>query len=357
MIFNSAVTTTTREYIVPKVYDQVTTGTPGLMTFLQKKFNAPSGEWTSGTSYKFAIKYQDTTNGGNMGIADKLDTDRQNVRVQAEFNLKAANKPVVVAIAETTANMGDEQIVNLLDTEFDSQAQSLMTLMAQNLYTGNGTGNDWDSLNNAASDSTLFASYGGLARATYTAWSGYYLASAGALTLAKLATAEDATTIGVDDPDMIFTTKAIWSTYESLLTPSVRSNIQASGYPRMNAWGGVPATPGLGAQQGFVYLTFRGTAIAKDEQVPSGKLFLVNTKSFGFVGFNYQDENIMTANFKQTSDAVPSGVPGNVRSTRGFQFRKMMSPVDQLTKVGYLIYAGNFLATESRLQGQLAGAS
>jgi hypothetical protein len=354
MIFNQAVTTTTREYILKKVYDQVTTGTPGLMTFLQKQ---TLKEWTTGTSYKFAIKYQDTTNGGNMGIADKLDTDRQNVRVQANFNLKAANKPVVVAIAETTANMGDEQIVNLLDTEFDSQAQSLMTLMAQNLYTGNGTGNDWDSLANAASDSTLFATYGGLSRSTYTAWNGYYLASTGALTLAKLATASDAVTIGVDSPDLAFTTKALWSSYESLLTPSVRANFSTAGYPKMNAWGGVPTTSGLGGQQGFVYLTFRGTPIAKDEQVPSGKFFFVNSKGFGFTGFNYEDENIMTANFKQTSDAVPSGVPGNVKSTRGFQFRKMMSPVDQLTKVGYLIYAGNFVAVEPRLQGQLAGAS
>ena len=98
MIFNTAVTTTTREFILPKVFDQVTTGTPGLMTFLQKP-----KEWKTGTSYKFAIKYQDTTNGGNMGIADKLDSNRENVRVQAEFNLKAANKPVVVAIAVVSA--------------------------------------------------------------------------------------------------------------------------------------------------------------------------------------------------------------------------------------------------------------
>lgn len=353
MIFNTAVTTTTREFILPKVFDQVTTGTPGLMTFLQKP-----KEWKTGTSYKFAIKYRDTVNGGNMGIADKLDTDRENTRVQAEFNLKAANKPVVVAIAETTANMGDEQIVDLLDTEFDSQAQSLMTLMAQNLYTGNGSGNDWDSLANAASDSTLFATYGSLARATYSVFSGYYLAAAGALTLAKLATADDAVTIGVDSPDIMLTTKAIWSTYESLLTPTVRANFSTSGYPKMNAWGGVAGKgAGMGAEQGFVYLTFRGCPIAKDEQVPSGKLFLVNTKGFGFVGFNYQDENIMTANFKKTTDAVPAGVPGNVKSTKGFQFRKMMSPVDQLTKVGYLIYAGNFVATAPRLNGTMAGLS
>lgn len=352
MIFNSAVTTTTREFILKKVYDTVTTGTPGLMTFLQ----SPK-EWKTGTTYDFPIKYTDTTNGGNMGIADKLDTARQNVRVMASFNLKAANKPVVVAIAETTANMGDEQIVDLLDTEFDSQAQSLMNLMGQNLYTGNGTGNDWDSLANAAADSTIFATYGNLSRSIHTSWSGYYLAATGALTLAKLATAHDAVTIGVDSPDMSFTTKALWSSYEALLTPTVRANFSTAGYPKMNAFGGVPASAGQGATQGFVYLTFRGTPIAKDEQVQSGKFYLVNTKSFGFVGFNYQDESIMTANFKATSDAVPSGVPGNVKSTRGFQFRKMMSPVDQLTKVGYLIYAGNFVSTNPRLNGTLNAAS
>jgi hypothetical protein len=352
MIFNSAVTTTTREYILPKVFDQVTTGTPGLMTFLQKP-----KEWKTGTSYKFAIKYRDTNNGGNMGIADQLDTDRENVRVQANFNLKACNKPVVVAIAETTANMGDEQIVDLLETEFDSQGQSLMTLMASNLYTGNGTGDDWDSLANAASDSTLFATYGELSRSTYTVWEGYYLASTGAITLAKLATADDATTVGTDSPDLHLTTKSLWSSYEALLTPTVRANYSTSGYPRMNPWGGVPATSGLGGQQGFVYLAFRGQPIAKDEQVPSGKWFLTNTKNFGYVGFNYQDESIITANFKQTSDAVPTGVPGNVNSTRGFQFRKMMSPVNQLTKVGYLLYAGNFVCTQCRLQGTLSSAT
>lgn len=355
MIFNAAVTTTTREYILPKIYDQVTTGTPGLMTFLQKQ---TLKQWKTGTSYKFGIKYRDTTNGGNMGIADQLDTNRENTRVQAEFNLKAANKPVVVAIAETTANMGDEQIVDLLETEFDSQGQSMMNLMAQNLYTGNGTGNDWDSLANAASDSTLYATYGSLSRTTYSVFSGYYLASTGALTLAKLATADDAVTIGVDSPDIALTTKAIWSTYESLLTPTVRANFSTAGYPRMNAWGGVAApTNGQGGEQGFVYLTFRGTPIAKDEQVPSGKFFLVNTKGFGFVGFNYEDADIVSANFKQTSDAVPAGVPGNVKSTRGFQFRKMMAPVNQLTKVGYILYAGNFVAVEPRLQGQLSSAS
>lgn len=204
---------------------------------------------------------------------------------------------------------------------------------------------------------TLFANYGGLSRTTYSVWSGYYLASTGAITLAKLATGWDAVSIGMETPTLALTTKAAWSTYESLLTPTIRASISVSGYPKMNAWGGVSKSEGMGASQGFVYLDFRGTPIAKDEQVPSGKFFITNTKNFGFVGFDYKDESIIKANFKKTSDGVPSGVPGNVKSTYGFQFRKMMSPVDQLTKVGHLLYAGNFIATACRLQGTLNAVS
>jgi hypothetical protein len=60
------------------------------------------------------------------------------------------------------------------------------------LWTGTGSGNSWDSIYNAADDGTNFSTYGGLSRTTYTTLNGYYLASAGALTLAKMATAYDA---------------------------------------------------------------------------------------------------------------------------------------------------------------------
>lgn len=354
MVFSEAVTTVTRTKIVKDVFDQVTNGTPGLMLFLQK-----AKEWKSGTQYQFPIKYQDSTNGGNTGIADQLDTDRQNVRTLTTFNPKMSYKPVVVADIELVLNEGDERVVDLLQAEFDSQAQGLMNNMAQNLYTGNGTGNDWDSLANAADDGTNYNVYGNLSRTTYTAWKGYYLAATGTITLAKFATAHDATSRGVESPDAMLMTKSIWSTYESLLTPNVRANFSTSGYPKMNAWGNVPASAGLGGEQGFVYLTFRGTPVIKDEQVPSGNVFLVTSKFFGLKGIDLSgaSKNIRTLNFKKDSMAVPSGVPGNVPSTRGFNFRDLMSPVNQLAEIGHVIYAGNFICEEPRLQGHMVGAN
>ena len=305
MIFSEAVTSVTRNFIVPRVYDTVTKGSPVLMKLLQN-----AKPWKSGVSYDVIVKYQDSTNGGNTGIADKLDTDRQNVRTTMSFAPKMAYKPVVIANIETTLNQGDEQVIDLLETEFDSQAQSLTQLMAQNMYTGSGIGNAWDSLYNAADDATNFSTYGGKSRSTYTSLKGYYLASAGATTLAKLATAHDAVSIGMDTPDIIATTKAIWSTYESLLTPTVRANYSMAGYPKMNAFGMLPTTAALAGQQGFDVLYFRGTPIVKDEQIPSGKIFFINTNFFGFKGINIK--GLKQVNFKKNNAGVPLGVPGRI---------------------------------------------
>jgi len=350
MTFSEAVTTVTRSYIVPKAYDTVSKGSPILMKLFQT-----AKKWKTGIKYEVIIKYQDSTNGGNTGIADRLDTDRQNVRTKMEFTPKMAYKPVVVADIEVTLNQGEEQVLDLLETEFDSQAQSLCMLMAQNLWTGTGTGNNWDSMYNAADDGTNFPTYGGLTRSTYTTIKGYYLAAAGSLTLAKLATGYDAVQVGTDSPDIIGTTKTIWSTYESLLTPTVRAGYTQNGYPKMNSYGMLPTASALAGQQGFECLFFRGTPVVKDEQIPSGKLFFINTNYFGFKGINVK--GLKQVNFKKTTDGVPQGVVGRVPSTLGFNFRDMMSPVDQLAEVGQLIYAGNFISENPRLQGQMVGAS
>lgn len=352
MQFSDAVTTTTRTYIVPKVYDEISKGSPTLMKLLQN-----ATPWKTGYKYEFPIKYKDSGTAINTGVADKLPTDRVNVRTTASFEPKMATAPVVVANIETTLNMGDERIVDLLETEYDSQAQSLIQLMGQNLFTGTGVGLNWDSLFGAADDGTNVSIYGGLSRTTYPSWKGYYLGSAGALTLAKMATAYDAVVVGTSVPDMIVTTKALWSTYESLLTPTVRAGYTQNGYPRMNAFGMVPATQGLAGQQGFECLWFRGTPVVRDEQVPSGKMFFITSEYFGFKGIDIIADNMEQLNFKALSDGVPDGVPGRIPSTKGFNYRVPLSPVDQFAEISYVLYAGNFIAEEPRLQGQVAGLS
>lgn len=350
-IFSSAVTTITREKIVPKVFDTVSKGSPFLLATLRNAV-----DWKSGYTYQNIFKYRTSTNGGATGLTDKLNTNRENVRVKGSFDPKMVTFPVVIGSVEEVLNMGDERVLPLVETEFDSQAQSLTQSMADQLYNGTGAGNDMDSIDSAADDGTNYASYAGLSRTTYPSLKGYYLASAGSLTLNKMATAYDAVEIGTDSPTGIFTTKSLWSVYESLLAPTVRAGYQVSGYPAMNNVGEVSKTPGMGGQQGFAALWYRGTPVMKDEQCPSGRMYFTNNNYFSFKGVDMSAaEGFETLNFKNSNAGVPAGVPGRVPSTKGFNFRIFMNPVDQFAKVGHLAYVGNFTSENPRLQGQMRG--
>lgn len=359
MQFSAQVTSVTRTYIVPDLFSEINVGSPLLMTLLSE-----AAEWTTGTQFQLIVKYALSTNGGVTGIADQLDSNRQDNRTLASFQPRTNYKPVVVADIEVELNKGDERVLDLVRTEMLSQSADLCESQADLAYTGTGSGNDWSSIAMAADDGTNYSTYGGLSRTTYPALDGYYLASTGALTLAKLATAFDAVEKGTDSPTGLYTTKALWSVYESLLTPTVHANYSAQG-PQMASMtpdGIVMGKEALSGSQGFRAVTYRGVPVLKDEHCPSGKLFLINTgkngkfRNFGFAAIKRSGDQFKTVNFDMPNGS-PIGTFGTSKVPRGFNFRDMMSPVDQLAEVGYVLFDGEFLAAEPRLQGQLTGVT
>lgn len=359
MLFSAQVTSVTRTYIVPDLFSEVSLGSPFLLTVL-----AEAQTWDTGTQYQLIVKYAQSTNGGVTGIADQLDSNRQDNRTLMSFQPRSNYKPVVVANIEVELNKGDERVLDLVRSEMLSQAADLCESQADQLYTGTGTGNEWSSIAMAADDRTNYDSYGGLSRTAYPALDGYYLASTGSLTLAKMATAFDAVEKGTDSPTAIFTPKALWSVYEAFLTPTVHANYTAAGsqMASMTPDGIVLGKESLSGTQGFRAITYRGTPMMKDEHCPTGKMFFVNTRktgkfrNFGYAAITRSGEDFKKVNFDM-SNGSPVGTFGSSKVPRGFNFRDMMSPVDQLAQVGYLLFDGEFLAAEPRLQGQLTGVT
>jgi len=360
MQFSEQVTSITRTYIVPELFSQVSVGSPLLLNALSE-----AQEWSTGTAYEIPIKYAVSTNGGVTGVADQLDSDRQNNRTRLSFQPRAIYKPVVIATIEQHLNRGDERVLDLVATEMNSQMADLLEDFADEVYTGTGSGNNWSSIQMAADDGTNYSTYGSLSRTTYPALDGYYLASTGALTLAKMATGYDAVEKGTDSPTGVFTTKLVWSVYESLLTPIVHANYTAAGsqMASMTPDGIVMCKDGLSGTQGFRAVTYRGTPVMKDEHCPSGNFFFVNSKkagaakNFGFAAIDLSSEKqFSTINFSKT-DGAPDGTFGSRKAPRGFNFRDMMTPVDQLAEVGYVMFQGEFCSAAPRLQGRMTGVT
>lgn len=346
MTFSDAVTTVTRETIIPMVSDTILKGN---VFTLRTLGNAKS--WRSGYDFEMPIKYKKSTEGGIVGLGGTLDTSRQETRIKLIFQPQRIHKPVVVDDIEKAVNQGDERILELLSVECDSIAQDLIDDVGTYLYTGTGaSGSSFDSILNAADDVTNFATYGTRARATYTSLAGYYVASVGALALSDLSTAYDAVEIGGVGPSLIVSTPTIWSAYEALLQPTVRAGYQTSGFPQVTRTGVVSATNALsGGDIGFNALWYRGTPLVKDEKCTTQKMFMLNEKNFFWAGLDLPDyEKINTGERNiQGPQALP--IP------KGFNWSGMLRSTNQPAEVGHMYLVGNWMSDDPRRCGQLTG--
>ena len=350
MQFSATVTTVTRETIVPSVSDTVLQGNVGLLRLL-----GYAKRWRSGFRLDVPVKYQKSTAGGIVEVGGTLDTTRKVTRVKMQFEPQRLHKPVVVDDIEIAVNEGDERVLELVATEMDSIAQDLTDDLGGYLYTGTAaTGLSFDSILNAADDSTNFGTYGALARATYTTLKGYYAASIGNIAISDLATAFNSVKIGSENPSLILTTPSIWTGYEALLQPTVRAGYATNGYPQVTRTGQVSSQQALRGDIGFDSVFYRGAPVVEDEKCTSQKVFFVTESHFSFYGIDLPSRLGYTK--FNTSDRNVKG-PQALPIPKGFNWSEMLRPSDQPAQVGHLYYIGNFVSDDPRRQGQLAGVT
>jgi len=343
MKFSEVVTTLTRELIVPKVSDTVLRGNVGLLRTLGN-----SKPWRSGYELDFPVKFQKSTAGGIVPVGGTLDTSRTSTRIKIQFEPQRIHKPVVIDDIETAVNQGDERILELLSTEMDSIAQDLLDDFGSYLYTGTGaTGLSFDSLLNAADDSTNFGTYAGKSRTTYTTLKGYYAASIGALALSDLATGVNSTTFGSDKPTIMTTTQSIWTGYEALLQPTVKAGYQMNGYPQVSRTGTVPAQQALRGDIGFDSIFFRGIPMVQDQKCTAQKLFVYSENHFCFYGLDLPDYEKFNTGEKNIDGPQALPIP------KGFNWSGLIRSANQPAQVGHLYYVGNFVSDNPRFVGQL----
>jgi len=136
------------------------------------------------------------------------------------------------------------------------------------MFFADGTGNsakDWNGLGNIVEAS---GTVGGINRATAgnEFWQSYEENTAGALTLADMATAYNSVSVGNDHPDMVLTTQTLFEKYESLLQPQLRY------------------TDAKTADAGFQNLLFKSAPVTYDVHCTAGVMYFLNSKYLTLVG-------------------------------------------------------------------------
>ena len=311
-------TSITREKVLPSIVDQISEESPTLGRFL-KKAELISG----GTVIQQPVKYRQNSQGGYYSGLELLDTAQETTRTRAQWDWKQFHKPIVINNIERAENQGDAGIVNIMTAEMEDAKEGMRDQMSQALF-GDGTGNDgkaMDGLLAAVDDGTNVATYGNIDRSVYTWWQANYTGSIGILVLGDMATMYDSCEHGGKRPDVIITTRDIWSDYEALLVDQIRYTAGENG-----------AVLNGGASK----LVFRTTPIEKDDYCPTGKMFFLNMGTFKYVYLKHPD--------------YPT-------DKNGFAMRDLREPDNQDGNIGFIFSYHNVVCIEPRANGQLNGIS
>jgi len=220
-----------------------------------------------GTKIVEPLIYGQNDTVGSYAGYDSISLTAQEGISAAEFEWRQYAASIAISGIEEAKNNGEAAIVNLLEAKI-MQAEESMRESFNQMFFADGTGNsgkDWNGLGNLVDATTAV---GGIdPTATGNSWWGSYEeGTAGALSLADMATAYNSVSVGNDHPDMVLTTQALFEKYESLLQPQLRY------------------TDAKTADAGFQNLLFKSAPVVYDVHAPVGTMFFINSKYLTLVG-------------------------------------------------------------------------
>ena len=220
-----------------------------------------------GTKIVEPLIYGQNTTVASYSGYDAISLTAQTGITAAEYEWKQYAASIAISGIEEAKNNGEQEIINLLEAKI-MQAEESMREGFNTMFFADGTGNsgkDWNGLGNLIEYGNTV---GGINSATAgnEYWRSYEENTAGALTLAQMATAYNSVSVGNDRPDLVLTTRTLFEKYESLLQPQLRY------------------TDTKTADAGFQNLLFKAAPVVYDTAAPAGNMFFINSKYLTLVG-------------------------------------------------------------------------
>lgn len=356
MVFNNRITDITYNKILPKVVDTKNDSN----VFTARALGSQLRRSWVGSSMNQVIQIDNDSTGGSFDSMDQFATSQTNNTRSLTWYVKGYYQSVVASGMEQDVNTSDAQAIRYVSVLMDRAKVSMLNGIGTQLYSV-GAGKDFEGLNLIVDDSTLTASYGGLARATYGANLNAYVDAAATLTLEEIATALDnssAASVEMESPNIGYMTPAVWSIFESLFYASLHSNYTAtsiSGYDRVNGntpiGETVPAEKLAGAQ-GFRALSFRGIPFVADQKAPTQTLYLVNEHYLEFPTLKSTSKSVRQVS---TNPTEQEGYYNEAKLPSALQFRDMMEAINQYGSMGFFLVMGNLIHRNPQRNAKLTG--
>jgi len=209
---------------------------------------------------------------------DVLDTTPQDGMTIARFNWKQYAATITISGLEKRNNMGESQLIDLLQAKTTQAEMSLRDMMSTDSF-GDGTGNNSKTFTGLKALVSTTATVGGLSPTTFTWWASQAqtAASFAANGLAAMRTLYNSCTFGNDRPSIGFTTQTVYEYYEALMNPLER------------------ITDTKVADLGFENLRFKGVPILWDRSCTAGLMYFLNSKYINLVV--HEEADVVTKPF------------------------------------------------------------
>lgn len=355
--FTDRVVDITYQEILPSVVDQINNS-----NILMAKVLSKPSTWR-GVTENQPITIANSSTGGSFSNMDVFPTAATNNTRLMTWYVAAYEQSVVIPGIERAVNANNEkQVLRLLATRMDEAKVSAAQNIGLQFY-GVGSGKDFDGLGLIVDAGTNSSSYAGITRSGNAYINGDVTpVTSGIITLDYLSSEYDnASAAGStsESPDTGLTTKADWTFIEGLLQPMVSARYDiggVEGYNRTDGGfgGGLPSskTQGTTAFGGFNSLVYRGRPIFADDNATIGTYFWINSNYLEF-------KRLIDSSLNQIGSTVEvtEGFYKDVPMPSAFQFRELMSPVNQYGEVGLLLLMGNLIHRQPRRNGKLTGVT
>ena len=313
-----------------------------------------------GSTFDYTIKITDSGLGEFFSGLETLATSASDTTITLSFAHAAFAQPVVLPMLESFANTGPEATIDLDLFKLEEAVAEATQKLGAAAY-GTGSGDEPLGLGAIIDDGTDVGTIGGQTRSSYDPLDATRTASGGTLTLAKLATLHDnCTAAGVEteEPNIHLTNKTVWSLYEQLLTPAVRAEYSAVGYPKVPIRGsGIVKPTELKGGSGFTALSYRGAPVLKDDACTAQNWFMVNERYIDWRG-----RTVVPSKFKGQLSKVDLGTPKTMEGVaaapskyHGFFFQDLRMLPNQAGMIGRYYVIGQMVVSQPRTNGRLTG--
>ena len=263
------------KYFDKTITDQVYENSP----FYVKLKSMGNVSTDGGTSIQFPIKITKLAQTGFVGPRQQVSYSQKETRTGAVLDWKYLIGQTMISWDERVKNSGKPQIVNLLRDKNSELKDDVRDIFSTALYATSPGSDDISSLPEIIDSTTTYA---GIAYTDAAEWTATEDTSTTELILygsGSLSYMMNQATFGSNKPDLILTTRDLWSKFESLIEPQKR-------------YYGNKDNSALG-KAGFTTLQFHNADVVSDVYCTAKSMFGIDSSAFNIVhspDFNFKTE-------------------------------------------------------------------